>query len=97
MSAVLDTPLTTSALLLGQEKLCQDVDLFGDFLAGSLGEREPSAYFGPISTPDLVRQILLNANANNEQIAAAARELRLRFVADKTELVEAYAARSMEP
>lgn len=88
------TPLSASAIELAQEKVCQDVDLFADFIAGDMGEREHSA-LGAISVTGLVREILLNPKATDAQLAAAARELRTRYLADKEELVLELAAKEM--
>lgn len=66
-------------LLLAQETLCDDIAHYGLWLESSSTEREQSRYFGSISTQELA-QLTLNRAANDEQLAAACRELRERFL-----------------
>lgn len=68
------------------EKVCQDVEEFGNWLAWSNDDRQPSAYFASISTAELAR-VLLTEEATDAQLAAAARELRTRYLADKADCV----------
>lgn len=71
---------------LAEEKVCQDVGLIADWIAGSDDVREMSAYFGEISTPEIVR-LMFNGRCNKDQALAAITELRKRFVADKQEFI----------
>jgi hypothetical protein len=88
--------ITDTAREIGEEKVIEDEDLLANFFQNLTHDREPCAYFGPISTLALCQQILLNKNANTEQLAAAARELRVRYLANFSELVERAALRAME-
>jgi hypothetical protein len=70
-----------------EDTACEDVESFGNWLAwNDCGPREPSAYFTSISIAELA-QMLINADATDKQLAAAARELRQRFLADNADLV----------
>jgi hypothetical protein len=71
---------TAVAIAIGEQT--NDVEAFSGWLESASDDREPCAYFGNISTPDLVRQIVLNPNANAEQHHAACMELRSRYLAD---------------
>lgn len=75
--------VSDTAMLMAEEKVCADVETFGAFLNCVDGDCKPCAYFGPISTPDLVSQILLNPSATAEQLKAAATELRARYLEDQ--------------
>lgn len=61
---------------------CKNVEALSEFIGLCSGDREPSAYFGPISTQDLIAEILLNPKADDSQLAAGMRELRSRFLID---------------
>lgn len=80
LEAFYGKPLSETAIEIGQQRVIDDMELVGEFFAESDDDREPCAYFGPISTGDLTRQILFNKDANDAQIAAAARELRARLL-----------------
>jgi len=67
------------ALLLAQESVCDDVAQYSLWLETAPTKREASYYFGPISTHELA-QLTLNHAATDEQLAAACRELRARFL-----------------
>ena len=67
------------SLLLAQETRCDDIEEYGRWLECAPTKREPSYYFGSISTQELA-QMTLNKAANDEQLAAACRELRERFL-----------------
>ena len=41
------------------ERVCGDVEAFASFLESSSNDRQASAYFGQISTPELVSKICL--------------------------------------
>ena len=71
--------LSPEALELGRERVCKDLDLYADWLAGSDHVREMSLYFGAISVPELV-EIQLNPKATAEQVHVASCELRNRFL-----------------
>jgi hypothetical protein len=88
------TPLSETAIAIGEERVCADLELLESFLDQSLPVREQSP-FGPITTADLISKILLNANATDEQLAKAAREFRTRFLSYCDELVQFHALRAM--
>ena len=68
------------------DELCADIFKFADWLGVTEGERRPSAYFHWASDWELQR-VVLNAASTDEQIAAAARELTKRYLADKNATV----------
>ena len=76
----------TNSLEYAQQEACEDIEAFGNWLAWSDDSREPSAYFTSISTTELAR-MLINAEANDAQVVAAARELRQRYLADNAKMV----------
>jgi hypothetical protein len=92
MSAVLKPSLDTLREIAVEEHT-NDVEEFAGWLESVSEDREPCAWFGPISTPDLIRQIVLNPRATDEQIAAAGRELRRRYL---TDYAPAIAKRTLE-
>ena len=49
--------------------------------------REPSSYFGPISTVELFRTVGMNPDATPEQCKQVFAELRSRFTDDRLELI----------
>lgn len=58
-----------------------------DFLmANCLGDRTPSAYFGPINNAELL-QVAFKLDATEGQCKAAMMELRRRYLADRAGLV----------
>ncbi len=87
--------LSPLSIQIGEERLCADAWEIGDFLAGSESDREPCAYFGPISVPELL-ETALSINATAEQVYEAMRELRRRLIEDKSEYVLAAAQRVEE-
>jgi hypothetical protein len=88
--------VTAYGLKCAERELCEQVESFTDWLAGEHGEaREMCAAFsGPISTDELLC-VLLNDVSSEEQLVCAARELRSRFLADKSELVQRVAREAM--
>jgi hypothetical protein len=78
--------LSDMAIEIGEQHVLENMELISEFLVECSPDREPCAYFGPIATAELVWQILLNKEANESQLAAAARELRARILRhfDKT-------------
>jgi hypothetical protein len=89
--------LTETALEIGRERVCADLELLSCFIDEATEEREPCpALSGPISTPDLISRVLFNPAATDEQLAIAARELRSRFVSAYDEMVTMHARRAME-
>lgn len=87
--------ITPLAARIGEEEVCKEVGLFSAWLDAANEDREPSAYFTSISSAGLVREILLNDRATDAQLAAAARELRQRYLADNEAEVVAHARRSL--
>jgi len=76
-----------ASLQYAQQELCEHVETFGNWLAwNDNGPREPSQFFTSISVAELA-QMLLNEEATDKQIVAAARELRQRFLQDNAKLV----------
>jgi hypothetical protein len=87
-------PMVSHAVLMemAQEKVLQDMDLFGDFVAAEVvfsGERQPWGRHGFISTHGLVKEVLMKPKATEDQIASAWRELRQRFLDAESERVNA--------
>lgn len=75
-------------LQLAQAKVLADLETYGDFVAGASEDREPCAYFGPISTADLLRiangaPINSGTLPNAEQRLAARDETLRRYLADQ--------------
>ena len=87
--------LTTTAIEIGEEKLCSNVYLFGEWIAEDDTTILPCAFFGPISRSNLVTEIMLNPNATVLQIAEAMRELRRRYLDEYRAQVLLQAERSM--
>jgi hypothetical protein len=89
MNAVTEAEASAlTCLEIAVEQHLNDIEQFAGWLESVSDERLPCAYFGPISTPDLVRQIALNAGANAEQHHAACLELRKRYLADFSQAIE---------
>lgn len=72
--------LDAISVQLAWEKVCEDVGLFSAFIDQADEAREPCAYFGPISTSALITEVLLKPAATDAQLAAAAREIRARYL-----------------
>ena len=87
--------LTDTAIEIGEEKLCSNVFLFGEWISEDDEQIMPCAFFGPISRSKLVREIMLNPNATVLQIAEAVRELRRRYLDEYRAQVLLQAERSM--
>jgi hypothetical protein len=81
VSAVLKPSLDTLREIAVEEHT-NDVEEFAGWLESVSDERLPCDYFCPISSPELVRSVILNPMASDEQIAAACRELRSRYLTD---------------
>jgi hypothetical protein len=64
------------------EEHCNDIEEFSAWLQSVGDDREMSAFYGPISTPDLIRKIVLAPVATDAQYAAACVELRKRYLLD---------------
>jgi hypothetical protein len=79
VSAVLKPSLDTLREIAVEEH-CNDVEEFAGWLESVSEDREMSAFFGPIGTPDLVRLVILGAGATDQQYAAACKELRVRYL-----------------
>lgn len=96
MNARINTAsLTELAQRIGEEEVCKELGLFSAWLDMADEGREASPYFTSISTAGLVREVLLNATATDEQLAAAARELRQRYLADNETQVAVEARRAL--
>jgi hypothetical protein len=87
LDAVYGIELSGMAMEIGEQHILTDMELIAEFLIEGSSDREPCPYFGPIGTPELVHQILFNKNANDQQIGAAARELRSRVLKHFNEVV----------
>jgi hypothetical protein len=95
-SAPVYQEISQSAIECAQRHICEQADRFSDWLYTEHGEpRQSSDYFVSMSTDELVA-MLLNTDAKPEQIVAAARELRARYVADLRGTVERIAGEYME-
>lgn len=89
--------LTETAVQIGQERVCAELGLFAAWLDGAdEDEILPCPVIGPITTARLVREVWLNPRSNSEQLAAAGRELRARYLADNRAEVLSEARRAME-
>lgn len=75
-----------ASAMWAQDMACENIEEFGNWLAWADDAREPSAYFASISTTELAK-VLINAEASDAQIVAAARELRQRYLDDRAEYV----------
>lgn len=91
MSAALPFGNAYPAYQLAEEQVCEELGIFSAWVDQAEDRREPCAYFGPISTTDLFVQVLLNDKSNDAQLAAAAREIRRRFLADEATYVQSIA------
>lgn len=80
--------LTDLAQEIAEQEFCKDMETFSDWLAGSSGEREPSVYWGPISTNELM-SIALWGRCTPEQTHAAMRTIRRRYLTEFSEQVAA--------
>jgi hypothetical protein len=87
--------LTPLAYRIGQEAVIAELGLFSAWLDMADEGPEASPYFTSISTAALVREVLLNDRATDEQLAAAARELRKRYLSDQEPEVLKEAERAM--
>ena len=81
------TPSPAAYRELAVSDHCKNVEAFAEFISLCSGDREMSAYFGPISTRDLVVEVLLDPRAKDEQLAAGMKELRNRFIEDGAEAI----------
>lgn len=93
-------PMVPQSVLreMAEEKVLQDMDLFGEFVAAEVvfsGERQPWGRHGFISTHGLVTEVLMKPRATEDQIASAWRELRRRFLEAESERVNAEFERLM--
>lgn len=90
-------PLTPLALRYAEDSACREIGLFAAWLEwADEVEVLPCPVIGPITTARLVREVLLESRSNSEQLAAAIRELRRRFLAAEHEYVLTLARRAME-
>lgn len=87
--------LSDTAIEIGEQHVLENMELVSEFLVECSPDREPCPYFGPIATPELVWQILLNKDCNDSQLAAAARELRARLLRHFDEAVKRRASEVM--
>jgi hypothetical protein len=92
MSAVLKPSLDTLREIAVEEHT-NDVEEFAGWLESVSEDREACTYFGPISTPDLIRKVILNDRATDQQYAAACNEIRSRYL---TDYAPAIAKRTLE-
>lgn len=75
------------AIESAEQDVAAMVDEIADYLCGNCtGEREPSDYFGPISNAELL-QVAFKLDSKPEQIVAAMRILRRRYLTDRAGLV----------
>jgi hypothetical protein len=65
---------------LAMDEFLADTEKFADWVACANPNREPSAYFGPISTEELLRLLLNVRKVNAEQMVAAWKEVQQRYV-----------------
>jgi hypothetical protein len=79
LDAFYGEPLSDIAIAIGEQHILADMDLLSDFVARASTEREPSKFFGTISTCELV-QLTFGENAPEKQRSEAAIEFRTRFL-----------------
>jgi hypothetical protein len=60
---------------------------FSDWLCAEDDDRQMSAFFGAISTPELFASVLLQDRATDAQIVAAWKEARQRFLEGKADRI----------
>lgn len=75
----MNTRFISTAHIMAEEEACNDVEQFAGWIESVSDDREPCAYFGPISTPELVR-LMLGGRATKEQYEMLCRELRERYL-----------------
>lgn len=78
----MNAPITNIAYVMAEEEACNDVEQFGSWLNCVSEGREPSVFWTSISTPDLVRKVILGTGATEKQYAEACKELRRRYLAE---------------
>lgn len=89
--------VTEAAIQIGREQVCQDVESFADWLACASSEREDCAYFGPISSHELIAEIVMQDRATIDQVGQAMREIRRRYLEDNQKRVMQIAEKAMQP
>jgi hypothetical protein len=72
---------------IAEDAACQDFAAIVEWLQCDHGERQTSAYFGPISTEEIVL-LMLGGRINAEQALACCRELRRRFIAENEDFID---------
>lgn len=79
-----------TAIEIAQDRTRADGACITDFFAEAAESYEPemSPYFGPISSHNLIEQVLLNRSASPAQLAAAAKDMQDRFFARWEERIE---------
>lgn len=92
------TSMTDAMLHAARLSVLSDVSSYADFLGGASEEREPSDYWGHISTADLVRLSIGGRTQDGESAGYLQRdqahlELIERYVASMTETIRAEVAR----
>lgn len=83
----MNTRFISGAHAVAEEEACNDVEQFGSWLACVSDDREPSVYWGPISTPEIVRT-MLSGMANAQQCEMLCRELRDRYLKEFEKQIE---------
>jgi RNase P/RNase MRP subunit p30 len=78
---------------MAEERYTKDVELIADWLCVASDDREPSEYWGPISTSELAQQAF-SGTLNEEQCKAALTELRKRYLEDNESRIAFDAART---
>lgn len=72
---------------IATDAACQDFAAIVEWLQSDHGERQTSAYFGPISSEEIVR-LMFGDKANDAQLGACCRELRRRFIAENEDFID---------
>jgi len=70
-----------TALEIATEHALKNSEQFGCFMCNVHVNREPSEFFGMISVPEL-QSTMFSARATPDQICAAVKDLRKRYLAD---------------
>jgi maltose-binding protein MalE len=79
--------ISNAANTIATEEACADVEQFAGWIESAPEDREMSTYWGPISTPDLVRT-MLSGMANAEQCEMVCRDLRERYLKEFSKQIE---------
>ena len=89
-------PISDTAIQIGRQGVLGDHNLLSAWIDQQDDIREPSDYFGPISTPEVLRMVTNPAGCTDAQLRAACELLAERFLSDNEDEVQRLALRAME-